>query len=142
METVTIGASLPPLDLKLAVIAEISTLIARLTISVRERRRLVIIHRLCSSSQTDVAQFPGYAPKTVRRWCRRAQEMSRLLSECAVLPSGRDLTRIIKATIADAPRPGAPLTYSAEQQCGIIALAVQDPKDFGLPVTAWTHRVH
>jgi len=42
--------------------------------------------------------------------------------------------------IADAPRCGGPLTYQAEQQCGVIALALRKPSEFGLPVETWTHR--
>jgi len=42
--------------------------------------------------------------------------------------------------LADAPRPGTPATYSAEDTCAIIALACEDPCNSGRAITHWTHR--
>ena len=132
--------SLPPLDLPLPVIAVILRMMARQTVTVRERRRLSIIHRLCSSPSSRVSRDLGHTARTVRRWLQRAKHMSMVLSERPVLPPGHGLEKIIAATIADAPRCGAPLTYEAEEQCGLIALALRKPSEFGLPVEVWTHR--
>jgi len=40
----------------------------------------------------------------------------------------------------DAPRPGTPATYSAEDACAILALACEDPCDSGRAITHWTQR--
>jgi hypothetical protein len=48
------------------------------------------------------------------------------------------LPALITSHLADAPRSGAPLTFSAEQVAQIIALALRPPKDFERPVTHWT----
>jgi hypothetical protein len=48
------------------------------------------------------------------------------------------LTRCILLEFADAPRAGAPPTFSAEQICQIIALACEPPATSGRPVTHWT----
>jgi putative transposase len=45
-----------------------------------------------------------------------------------------------EARLQDAPRPGAPDKFSAEQLCGIIAIACEAPADHGCPITHWTHR--
>jgi len=45
-----------------------------------------------------------------------------------------------EARLQDAPRPGAPDKFSAEQLCRIIAVACEDPADYGRPITHWTHR--
>jgi hypothetical protein len=46
----------------------------------------------------------------------------------------------IEAVLADAPRPGAPDTFSAEQIVQIVALACTPPASFGRPIEAWTPR--
>jgi len=45
-----------------------------------------------------------------------------------------------QARLEDAPRPGAPDKFSAEQLCQIIAIACENPADHGRPITHWTHR--
>ena len=42
--------------------------------------------------------------------------------------------------LQDAPRPGAPLTFSAEQWCQIMALACEPPEESGRPISHWTPR--
>jgi len=42
--------------------------------------------------------------------------------------------------LADAPRPGRPDTFTAEQFCRIIALACEEPDKHGRPITHWTAR--
>jgi len=42
--------------------------------------------------------------------------------------------------LQDAPRPGAPDKFTAEQLCQIIAIACENPEDHGRPITHWTHR--
>jgi transposase len=41
---------------------------------------------------------------------------------------------------ADAPRSGAPPTFSPEQLCAIIALSCEKPEKHGRPITHWTQR--
>ena len=48
------------------------------------------------------------------------------------------LTRCILLEFDDAPRAGAPPTFSAEQLCQIVALACEPPASSGRPVTHWT----
>ena len=42
--------------------------------------------------------------------------------------------------LQDAPRPGAPATFSAEQWCQIIALACEPREASGRPISHWTPR--
>ena len=73
----------------------------------------------------DVARRLGTTRTTVRRW--RHHWLKR--SGCAV-----------PARLQDAPRPGAPATFSAEQWCQIIALACEPPEVSGRPISHWTPR--
>jgi transposase len=42
--------------------------------------------------------------------------------------------------LSDAPRPGTPATFTAEQMCAIVALACEAPPDSGRAITHWTQR--
>jgi transposase len=55
----------------------------------------------------------------VKRWLNRAQEP-------------------VKDRLQDMPRPGTPDTFTPEQLCRIIALACENPQDYGRPITHWT----
>jgi putative transposase len=50
------------------------------------------------------------------------------------------LARRIATVLADAPRPGTPVTFTAEQIVLIINLACRPPEQVDRPVTAWTPR--
>lgn len=66
---------LPPLNLPLNIVSVILSLIAKQTISVRERRRLIILLNLKTSCQQHVAESLGHVPRTVRRWLGRGRLM-------------------------------------------------------------------
>ena len=67
------------------------------------------------------------------RWIEATPEFEALQDDPA------RLRRLIEATLDDAPRSGAPLTFSAEAVAQIIALACEDPARSGRPVTHWTN---
>jgi len=46
----------------------------------------------------------------------------------------------IDERLEDAPRPGAPAKFSAEQVCQIVALACEAPEKSGRPISQWTGR--
>src|SRR5262249_32933563 len=48
--------------------------------------------------------------------------------------------RTVAERLQDAPRPGAPATFSAEQWCQIMALACEPPEDSARPISHWTPR--
>jgi putative transposase len=73
----------------------------------------------------DVARRLGTTRTTVRRWRRHWLRRP----GCAV-----------PERLQDAPRPGAPATFSAEQWCQIIALACEPPGASGRPISHWTPR--
>src|SRR5215211_310396 len=73
----------------------------------------------------EVARRLGTTRTTVRRWRRHWLKRP----GCAV-----------PERLHDAPRPGAPATFSAEQWCQIIALACEPPDASGRPISHWTPR--
>jgi len=44
------------------------------------------------------------------------------------------------ARLQDAPRSGSPAIYTAEQICGIVAIACERPEESGRPVSHWTQQ--
>lgn len=74
---------------------------------------------------TDAAERLSTRRETVRIW--RTYWMAR-----AGIPTAQRL--------ADAPRPGAPATITAEQWCKILALACEVPEKSGRPISHWTPR--
>jgi putative transposase len=73
----------------------------------------------------EVARRLGTSRRTVRLW--RHHWLAR--------PSGAVAERF-----QDAPRPGAPATFSAAQWCQIIALACEPPEASERPISHWTPR--
>jgi putative transposase len=69
------------------------------------------------------ARRVGVTVQTVRLWRRRWSV---------------DPARAITDRLADAPRPGAPPTFTPEQICAILALACEAPETSGLPLTHWS----
>ena len=70
-----------------------------------------------------------------RRWRDACEELT--LLECS------ELTRLraaIRETLKDAPRPGCPGTFTAEQVTQILAVAGEPPEKSGRPITHWTKR--
>jgi transposase len=70
--------------------------------------------------------------------CRWAEAFDRLvLVEC--LEGTTQLRAAIRGLLADAPRPGCPGKFTAEQLAQIFALACEKPEKSGRPITHWTH---
>ncbi len=85
-----------------------------------------------------LARRLGCTANTARKWRAR-----RVAAEAHLAVADDDrpaLERAIAAALADAPRPGAPATFTAEQIVHLINLARRPPDQLGRPVTAWTPR--
>jgi putative transposase len=102
------------------------------------RRIQIIVAAAAGLPNEQIAQQVGCSPKTVRRW--RARWAAAQPDLAAVEADDRALRTLVAEVIADAPRPGAPPTFTAEQIVHIIAIACTPPADSGRPVDAWTAR--
>jgi putative transposase len=49
-----------------------------------------------------------------------------------------DVTAGVAARLSDAPRSGAPATFTAEVICKIVALSCEDPEALDLPISHWS----
>ena len=74
---------------------------------------------------------------TVRLWRDR---WFALASERSAETDSRVLEQLIVKQLQDAPRSGAPQTFTPEQVARITALACEDPEDSNRPVSHWSSR--
>ena len=70
------------------------------------------------------AQRLGIWRKTASHWRRRWRDAA---------PSAG-----VAARLSDAPRRGAPATFTPEAICQIMALACEDPETLGVPISHWS----
>ena len=63
-------------------------------------------------------------PKTVRYWRKRWREA----------PDGQS----VPERLCDAPRSGAPATYTPEQICAVIAMTCEKPSESQRPISHWS----
>lgn len=98
----------------------------------------IVLAAAAGQRNEPLARHLGCTPNTARKW--RARWVA--AEACLAAADGEHpaLERAIAAALADAPRPGAPATFTAEQIIHIMNLACRPPEHFARPVTAWTPR--
>ena len=102
-------------------------------------RRVKIVLAAASGQRNEpLAAQLGCSPTTVRLWRGRWAAAEAALA--VVEHDASDLHTTIAAVLADAPRPGAPDTFTAEAIVQIINLACTPPSAAGRPVDAWSQR--
>ena len=78
---------------------------------------------------------------TVRHWRDRWLQAAPQLRQAEQEQSSElALLALIEQTLADAPRPGAPATFSPEQIVQLVAVACEPPEQSGRPIDHWTAR--
>ncbi len=105
------------------------------TLALRAR---IVLAAATGRRNVPLAHDLGCTPKTVTKW--RARWAAAEAQLAARDGDAAELKRLIAGVLADAPRPGAPDTFTAEQIVQIINLACTPPADAGRPVDAWTRR--
>jgi putative transposase len=117
-------------------------LIRRQTSSQRlVRRAKTILAAADGASNESIAVRLGLDRNTVRTWRYRWWSGADALSAAeAAGDSDKALRLRIESLLTDAPRPGTPGDFSAEQLAQIISVACEAPEDSGRPVTHWTPR--
>jgi len=106
-------------------------------------RARVVLGAADGASNRGLASQLALARNTVQAWRDRwAAAAETLLA--AELEGGADddraLHAVLQGVLADAPRPGAPPTFTPEQLCQIMAIACEPPGDSGRPISQWTPR--
>ncbi len=101
-------------------------------------RLRIILGAAAGQPNQALAQALACRLPTVRKWRRRWAEAEAQLAAVERHPA--DLRALLASVLADAPRQGAPGSFTAEQIIQIINLACLAPPDCGRPIDAWTPR--
>ena len=89
-------------------------------------RARVILHAAAGVGVRESGRELGVWPKTVRYWRKRWREA----------PDGQS----VPERLCDAPRSGAPATYTPEQICAVIAMTCERPSESERPISHWSQR--
>ena len=93
------------------------------------RARIILLAHHGHNNQ-QIARQLTLSDQMVRQWRKRWRDFQDLpLAQMSVMER-----------LGDAPRPGAPAKISAQAYCQIMALACQEPKEVGRPISHWTER--
>lgn len=103
------------------------------------QRAMIIVLGFTGMFNEEIARHVGLSRIQVGVWRRRWRDAWEALClwECA---EPHRLREAVLDVLADAPRPGAPATFTAEQVSQIVALACEPPKLSGRPIDHWTLR--
>jgi transposase-like protein len=89
-------------------------------------RARMILHAADNVGVRESARELDVWPKTVRYWRQRWREAS----------DGQ----AVSERLCDAPRAGAPATYTSEQICAVIAMTCEKPSESERPISHWSQR--
>jgi putative transposase len=101
------------------------------------RRARIVLAAAEGHNNERIARMLGINRETARLWRRVWSDAAELLAAAEEEASKKALRECIEGVLADAPRSGAPATFTPEQVVRIVALACEDPRDCGRPITHW-----
>jgi transposase len=103
------------------------------------QRATIILLGFAGMWNQDIALRVGLNRIQVGLWRQRWRDAWEALCvwECT---EPHRLREALLDVLSDAPRPGAPATFTAEQVSQIVALACEPPKLSGRPISHWTLR--
>jgi putative transposase len=108
------------------------------------RRARIVLAASEGHNNEQIARRLRINRETARLWRRvwsDAQELLGAAEEGEEETSEKALRKCVEEVLADAPRSGAPATFTPEQVVQIVALACEDPREgSGRAVTHWTPR--
>jgi transposase len=112
---------------------------SRTEVSCLRQRSTIILLAFSGLLNEQIAEQVALERHQVGLWRTRwAASFDRLiLVEC--LEGASALRQAIRELLADAPRPGTPGKFTAEQLAQIFAVACEKPEKSGRPITHWTH---
>jgi putative transposase len=131
-----------PLEVSPAQLAGLRRLARRQTADQRLARRASLLLALAADPCVGAAaRLLGLNRLTVRHWRDRWLQATPALRQAEQEQAPESaLLALIELVLADAPRPGAPATFSPEQIVRLVAVACEPPEESGRPIDHWTAR--
>ncbi len=110
-----------------------------------EMRIRIILMSAKKSTYHDIKEKLGCSEPVISYWKQRwANNYEKLtIFSKGIEDKGVTDNKLIKeimVILGDAPRCGAPVTFTDEIQKKIQAIACEKPDKYGLPITHWTHK--
>jgi putative transposase len=107
------------------------------------RRARIILEAASGANNDQIAKLLGVDRGTVRTWRMRWLEALPRLKAAEKMAGDDDervllLAGLVEEVLVDEPRSGKPATFTPEQICRIVALACENPRESGRPVTHWS----
>jgi transposase len=100
-------------------------------------RAEIVLQAARGMSNNAIERNMGISARRVKCWRDRYSE-SQVKLTIIEEETPHKLRSAIIETLSDEQRPGAPMTFRAEQVAAIIALACEDPIELGLPFSHWS----
>lgn len=104
------------------------------------RRARIVLLGFKKYDNRKIATLLSYGRNSVGLWRRRWSESFAALVNVQMTEPTAGLKRAIIECLSEAPRPGSPGSFAAEQIVGLIGIACEPPAQSGRPVTSWTGR--
>ena len=104
------------------------------------QRARIVLAAARGGLNRDLAPALGVDADMVGRWRRRWAAARERLQAAEDSADASDLRGCVAETLGDAPRPGAPATFTPEQIIEILAIACEPPEASERPVSHWTPR--
>lgn len=120
----------------------LSRIIRRTAAEFREVERASLILEIEKGGpNSGIARTMGFSTPKVVRWRQKWIENQYDLEQAEADPEKNEqLESMIREVLKDRPRSGAPATYSSEEYCLILSLALEPPEESGRPISHWTSR--
>jgi hypothetical protein len=102
-----------------------------------KKRSEIVLRASERESNIEISRQVEMKRENVTKWRNRYGESKEELSKTEA-ETPRKLRSLIEKILSDAPRSGAPCTFTDEQVACIIALACELPANLGLPFSHWS----
>jgi len=104
----------------------------------------IVLDYAALHNQSAISRNRHIDRNTVDHWIVRWHAAQQRLLEAEAAYEAGEISETlyakeIEVALADAPRPGAPATFSDSQKKQILAVASEEPEKEGVPITHWTH---
>lgn len=103
-----------------------------------QQRATILLHCAMGKSNLEIMDELAVDRTLVSRWRTRWASHEEKLLAIEKEEQGIAYQRSIEQVLNDAPRPGAPCKFTAEQICQIMNVACESPQENDLPLSHWS----